>query len=69
MTTLSEIEKRVAALEGVNRDNEPLLKGFCPIQQEGETNEEFRARLTEIRAANPGHKVIPFFVVDGRVAI
>lgn len=65
-STLSKIEKRIAALEKGRSDGEPLLEGFCPMQQEGETDEEFRGRVAEIRAAHPGHKVIPFYVVDGR---
>jgi hypothetical protein len=65
-STLSAIEKRLAALEAARHAEYPPLPGFCPMQQEGETDEEFRWRVVEIRAANPGRKVIPFFVVDGR---
>jgi hypothetical protein len=61
------LEKRVAALEATRQGGEALLPGFCPIQEDGETDDAFRERVTEIRAANPGHKVIPMFVIDGSV--
>lgn len=67
-STLAQIEKRVAALEGARDAGELPLPGFCPIQEWGESEDDFMRRVEEIRAANPGHRVIPLFVIDGRLS-
>lgn len=59
------LERRVVALEMALRVEEPPLPGFCPIQQEGETESEFKVRIAAIHSDHPGHKVIPLFVIDG----
>lgn len=66
-STLTQIEKRIAALEGARSDGAVPLAGFCPIQEQGESEDDFTQRIDEIRAANPECRVIPLFVVDGRL--
>lgn len=62
-----DLEKRVVALEMALHVEEPPLPYFCPIQQERETESDFQERIAAIRSEHPGHKVIPLFVIDGRL--
>ena len=66
-STLAEIEKRLAALEGVRDAGVTPPSGFCPMQEWGESEEDFMRRVEAIQAANPGRRVIPLFVIDGRL--